>query len=84
VIAYVDVPLVYFSVRWWNSLHQMQSTPQTVSRAFHWPLRINAFGVLFLMIGIVELRARLAFLRRERELAPPPARALAEAAGGAR
>ena len=27
VIAYVDVPLVYFSVRWWNSLHQMQSTP---------------------------------------------------------
>ena len=27
VIAYVDVPLVYFSVRWWNSLHQVQSTP---------------------------------------------------------
>ena len=22
VIAYVDVPLVYFSVRWWNTLHQ--------------------------------------------------------------
>ncbi len=72
VIAYVDVPLVYFSVRWWNSLHQMQSTPETVSRAFHWPLRINAFGVLFLLIGLIELRARLAFLRRERELAPPP------------
>ena len=35
VIAYADVPLVYFSVRWWNSLHQMQSTPQTVSSAFH-------------------------------------------------
>ena len=51
IIAYVDVPIVYFSVRWWNSLHQMQSTPETVSRAFHWPLRINAFGVLFLMIG---------------------------------
>jgi heme exporter protein C len=84
VIAYVDVPLVYFSVRWWNSLHQVQSTPQTVSRAFHWPLRINAFGVLFLMIGIVELRARLAFLRRERELAPPPVERLAEATGGVR
>jgi heme exporter protein C len=72
VIAYVDVPLVYFSVRWWNSLHQLQSTPQTVSSAFHWPLRINAFGVLFLLIGLIELRARLAFLRREREVAPPP------------
>jgi heme exporter protein C len=84
VIAYADVPLVYFSVRWWNSLHQVQSTPQTVSRAFHWPLRINAFGVLFLMIGVIELRARLAFLRRERELAPPPVERLAEATGGVR
>jgi heme exporter protein C len=77
VIAYVDVPLVYFSVRWWNSLHQMQSTPETVSRAFHWPLRINAFGVLFLLMGLVELRARTAFLRRETELEPPPSRAAA-------
>ncbi len=63
IVAYVDVPIVYFSVRWWNSLHQMQSTPQTVSSAFHWPLRINAFGVLFLWIGLVMLRARLAALR---------------------
>jgi heme exporter protein C len=85
VIAYVDVPLVYYSVRWWNSLHQVQSTPQTVSRAFHWPLRINAFGVLFLMIGLVELRARVAWLRRENELAPPLPSGVAMAAeGGAR
>jgi len=84
VIAYVDVPLVYFSVRWWNSLHQLQSTPETVSRAFHWPLRINAFGVLFLMTGVVALRARLAALRRAQELAPPPAARLVEATGGVR
>jgi heme exporter protein C len=83
VIAYVDVPLVYFSVRWWNSLHQMQSTPETVSRAFHWPLRINAFGVLFLLVGLVELRARIAWWRREAELAPPPGSTAAVAAGGA-
>ncbi len=72
VVAFANVPLVYFSVRWWNSLHQLQSTPETVSRAFHWPLRINAFGVLFLMIGLVLLRARVALLRRAGELAPPP------------
>jgi len=84
VIAYVDVPLVYFSVRWWNSLHQVQSTPETVSKAFHWPLRINAFGVLFLMIGVIALRARVAFLRRESELAPPRPSAAAVAAGGVR
>lgn len=72
IVASVDVPIVYFSVKWWNSLHQMQSTPQTVSSAFHWPLRINAFGVLFLMIGLISLRTRVALLRLHGELAPPP------------
>jgi heme exporter protein C len=71
IIAYVDVPIVYFSVRWWNSLHQLQSTPQTVSSQFHLPLRLNAFGVLFLMIGFIMLRSRLASLRRRSEIAPP-------------
>ena len=72
VIAYVDVPIVYFSVRWWNSLHQLQSSPATVSRQFHLPLRLNAFGVLFLMTGFIMLRARIASLRLQSELAPPP------------
>lgn len=71
VIAFADVPIVYFSVRWWNSLHQLQSSPETVSSAFHWPLRINAFGVLFLMWGLIALRTRVAALRREEEMAPP-------------
>lgn len=71
IVAFANVPLVYFSVRWWNSLHQLQSTPQTVSSAFHWPLRINAFGVLFLMIGLIGLRTRVAALRLRSELAPP-------------
>jgi len=71
IVAFVDVPIVYFSVRWWNSLHQMQSSPETVSTAFLIPLRTNAFGVLFLMTGLIMLRAQLAALRLEQELAPP-------------
>jgi heme exporter protein C len=71
IVAYVDVPIVYFSVRWWNSLHQVQSTPETVSSAFHLPLRLNAFGVLFLMAGLISLRSRLSALRLRGELAPP-------------
>ena len=72
IIAYVDVPIVYFSVRWWNSLHQLQSNPATVSKQFHLPLRLNAFGILFLMTGFIMLRARIASARLETELAPPP------------
>ena len=72
VIAFADVPIVYSSVKWWNSLHQAQSTPETVSKAFHWPLRINAVGILFLWTGLVGLRARTATLRLHGEIAPPP------------
>jgi heme exporter protein C len=79
IIAYVDVPIVYFSVRWWNSLHQLQSSPATVSSQFYIPLRVNAFGILFLMTGFIMLRARLASLRHVNEFAPPPM--LAEEAG---
>jgi heme exporter protein C len=71
IIAYVDVPLVYFSVRWWNSLHQMQSSPETVSAPFLIPLRTNAFGILILMAGLITLRTRVARMRLSQELAPP-------------
>jgi heme exporter protein C len=72
VVASIDLPIVYMSVKWWNSLHQQQSTPQTVSSAFHLPLRVNAFGILFVMIGFIMLRTRLAALRLNHELAAPP------------
>ena len=71
IIASVDLPIVYFSVKWWNSLHQQQSTPNTVSPAFYIPLRVNAFGVLFLMIGFMMLRTRVAALRLRQETAIP-------------
>ena len=71
IIAYVDVPIVYFSVQWWNSLHQTQSTPETVSSAFHLPLRLNAFGILLLMIGLISLRSRVAMHRLRSDLAEP-------------
>ena len=71
IIASVDLPIVYFSVKWWNSLHQQQSTPNTVSSAFHIPLRVNAFAVLFLMIGFMWLRTRVAALKLQQETAIP-------------
>lgn len=72
ILASADVPIVYFSVRWWNSLHQLQSSPATVSKSFHLPLRLNAIAILLLMTGFIMLRTRLAASRLEGELAPPP------------
>jgi heme exporter protein C len=73
IIAAVDLPIVYMSVKWWNSLHQQQSSPQTVSSQFHLPLRLNAFGVLFVMIAFIMLRSRIAAYRLRQELDAPPA-----------
>lgn len=78
VIAYADVPVVYFSVRWWNSLHQTQSSPATIDSGMVLPLRLNAFGVLFFVAGVILLRSRLARGRRAAELAPPPGPLAAE------
>lgn len=72
IVAAADVPLVYFSVRFWNSLHQIQSSPSTVSAAFVWPLRVNAIAVLILMVGLVRLRAETIARLREAGSEPPP------------
>jgi heme exporter protein C len=72
IVAAADVPLVYFSVRFWNSLHQIQSSPETVSAAFVWPLRINAIAVLILMAGLISIRAETVARLREAGSEPPP------------
>ncbi|MEO8196162.1 MAG: cytochrome c biogenesis protein CcsA [Thermoanaerobaculia bacterium] len=64
IVAYVDVPLVYFCVRWWRSLHQIQSSPATVDPAMVLPLRLNAFGLMFAAVWFIVRRARLELARR--------------------
>jgi hypothetical protein len=49
----------------------VQSTPETVASSMITPLRINAFGMLFLIMGLISLRTRLAARRLEAELGPP-------------
>jgi len=81
IVAAADVPLVYFSVRFWNSLHQIQSSPETVSGAFVWPLRINAIAVLILMAGLIQLRAETIARLREAGSEPPPLEGALQGAG---
>ena len=79
IIGYIDVPIVYFSVKWWNSLHQQQSTLRSVSREFLIPLMTNFAGMLLLIGAILAIRTRIAALRVEEETAPSlPDRAAVE------
>lgn len=63
IVAFVDVPIVYFSVKWWRTLHQPFSNPRTVDSDMVTPLRVAAFGMLFLALAFVGLRRRLALQR---------------------
>ena len=53
-----------------NSLHQLQSTPKTVSSSMVEP-RINAFGLLALTVSLLMVRSWIADARRRQALAPP-------------
>ncbi len=56
ILGAINVGIVYMSVRWWRTLHQMQSTPDTVDAIYVLSLRVNAFAFLFLMIYYVRRR----------------------------
>ncbi len=67
IFAFADVPLVYFCVRWWRSLHQVQSTPNTLDPQMVIPLRLSAFGMLGIAIFYAGARALLAQRRRDNQ-----------------
>jgi len=70
VMAYITIPITYMSVRWWRSVHQLQSSPETMSSEMVLVLRINAFAFLFLMIWFIARRWRLAQQMNFIELPP--------------
>jgi heme exporter protein C len=73
IIAAVDVPIVWFSVKWWRSLHQVQSSPRTVDHDMVIALRVNAFAMLAFLILFLMNRYRIALAEREAEVALPEA-----------
>jgi heme exporter protein C len=64
--------MVYFCVRWWRSLHQVQSSPDTMDPAMVLPLRLNSFAILGLAIWFAWQRATLEIERHREEAVEPP------------
>jgi hypothetical protein len=71
IVTFVNVPIVYMSVKWWRTLHQNFSSPETVSSSMVTPLRIAAFGMLFLATSFVVRRWRLSLARLNAEFEAP-------------
>lgn len=74
VLAGVNVPVVYMSVKWWRSLHQTQSETMggsTISPEMRWILYFNTWAFLFVTIWFLARRYRLAEARAEAEMPEP-------------
>jgi heme exporter protein C len=67
VLGALNVPIVYMSVRWWRTIHQIQSSPSTVDPAYVIGLRLNAFAFLFVMIYFIRRRYEAALVERAAE-----------------
>lgn len=60
LLIFLNVPIVYLSVKWWRSLHQVQSSPATMAPDMVMALRLNAFALLGILLFLLYFRIRLA------------------------
>ncbi|MEM6730064.1 MAG: cytochrome c biogenesis protein CcsA [Myxococcota bacterium] len=72
ILIGVGVPIVWYSVKWWNSIHQVQSNPDAVDGPMAWVLRLNAFAFLFLWLGFLLVRYGIARHEQAQSLTAPP------------
>jgi heme exporter protein C len=66
IIGFVDLPIVYFSVEWWRTLHQPLSVSQrglAISGEILTPLIIMTIGYYLLFTYMVMVRTRMLYLQ---------------------
>ena len=67
IVGFVDLPIVYFSVEWWRTLHQPLSiSPRglSIAGAMLVPLLLNSLGFYLLFTYMVGVRTQLLYLRQ--------------------
>jgi len=69
ILGAINVPIVYMSVRWWRTLHQVQSSPSTISSTYVDGLRLNALSMTLVLVWLILARYRAACLQRAAETA---------------
>jgi len=73
LVGVVNIPIIYFSVQWWNTLHQgssvsMVAAPKMATIMLAGML-VMAIAVWFYSIAVVLMRVRCIILERERGVA---------------
>jgi heme exporter protein C len=69
IIGVVNLPIIYFSVQWWNTLHQGSSVSfkgTTMHVTMLWGMLLMAISFWMYSIGVALTRVRAIILERER------------------
>lgn len=71
IVGVVNVPIIHFSVQWWNSLHQgatvMKFEKSSMPGSMLWPLLAMFFGFMLFFGAMLCMRLRGEVLNRERQ-----------------
>jgi heme exporter protein C len=71
LVGVINVPIIYFSVKWWNTLHQGSSVSLTrapsMAHIMLWGMLIMALAAWMYTIAVALVRARSLVLERERQ-----------------
>ena len=68
LVGFINIPIIKFSVDWWNTLHQPASVFKrggpSIDAVFLWPLAISALGLTILFFALHLYATQTEVLRR--------------------
>jgi heme exporter protein C len=69
IVGVVNLPIIHFSVEWWNTLHQGATITKfekpSISSNMLWPLLLNIFGFAFFFASVTMIRFRNEIISKE-------------------
>jgi len=69
LVGVVNVPIIYFSVKWWNTLHQgasvSMSKAPSMAQTMLWGMLLMALCFWMYAIAVTLMRVRVIILERE-------------------
>ena len=67
ILGAINVPIVWYSVQWWRTIHQLQSNITTVSPQYRMGWAINAVTFTVLATFLIMARYRVLVTQRASE-----------------
>jgi heme exporter protein C len=71
LVGVVNIPIIYYSVQWWNTLHQGASVTvsgkSSMEEVMLWTMLIMTLGFWAYSIAVALMRVRCIILERERD-----------------